>query len=89
MHMCTTKAFEINQVSICFEIKRNNTPFLVISFNNALKLHICLKSTMDNKFNKDSPNVFSFIQGTYTKNQESKIQCSKRKTSMIHIKIKK
>jgi hypothetical protein len=79
MCICITKAFEINQVSSCFEIKRNNTTFSVICFNKALKLHIRLKSTMDKKFNKDSPNAFSFNQSTYIKNQESKIQCSKKK----------
>ncbi len=75
--MCTNtiEAFEISQVFSFFEVKRNNIIFSVFIFNKALKLHIPLKSTMDNN-NKNNLDAFSFNRVTFIKNLESKIQSS-------------
>ncbi len=67
--MCTNniEAFEINQVSSFFEVKRNNTMFFVFIFNKALKLQMPLKSTVDNNI-KNNLDTFSFNQDTFIKN---------------------
>jgi hypothetical protein len=49
--------------------------FLVFIFNKTLKLHIPLKSTMENN-NKNNLDSFSFNQDIFIKNLESKIQSS-------------
>jgi hypothetical protein len=43
------KTFEISEVSSLKKKKRNNKMFSVLVFDKALKLHIVLKSTMENK----------------------------------------
>jgi hypothetical protein len=88
MCICSTKAFEINQVFSCFEIKKNNTTFSVLSFNKALKLHICLKSTVATNLTKIAQMHFHSTKAFTLKIKNPKYNVVKRKTSMIHIKIK-